>query len=407
MHADEVKQNSLIRAAIIGGGIAGLATGLFALKRQLKMRLYEGHKRLTCQDNLLWLAPNGLHLLAELGLVEDILKCGVAQEMMHFSSKKLRPLLSLNCQKLAQTNGYPIIAIQRGKLYEIMLKRFLDLGGSVYYGHSLTSLRECESSVELSFAEQVDPVTVDYVIGADGLGSMTRRCMFPGSTIRYQGLRTYLGRSNTPVSSRFVGQTIEAWGDGTRFVLTSLDGITTYWSAIERPLTYEKNSAPIPAGIIDRLRQSFASFDPDILNVIEHGLVNSIHRCNFGVVTGLNKFQTDRVCLVGDAAHGMPPNMGQGASLALEDAYELTSGLAGGAAPAVVFSQFDQARRPRAKQMMQLANSMNTLFQPKSRLGSGLRNCVATLFPDRLSQRRMANLYSLPFSVHPAPGAPS
>jgi 2-polyprenyl-6-methoxyphenol hydroxylase-like FAD-dependent oxidoreductase len=404
MRADEVKENTLTRAAIIGGGIAGLATGLFALKRQLSMRIYEGHKRLTCQDNLLWLAPNGLHLLAELGLMDEITKYGVAQEMMHFSSKKLRPLLSLNCQKLARTNGYPIIAIQRGKLYEIMLKRFLDLGGSVHYGHLLTAIREYDSSVELSFAEQVEPAKVDYVIGADGLGSRTRRCMFPGSSISYQGLRTYLGRSKTPVSSRFVGQTIEAWGNGTRFVLTSLDGVTTYWSAIERPRTYEKNSAPIPEDIIARLLQSFATFDPDILNVIEHGLVSSVHRCNFGVVTGLNKFHTDRVCLVGDAAHGMPPNMGQGASLALEDAYELTTGLASAAAPAEVFSQFDRSRRPRAKQMMQLANSMNTLFQPKSRLGSGLRNCAASIFPDQLSQHRMADLYRLPFGVPSALG---
>ena len=400
MRVADVKGGAMTRVAIVGGGIAGLATGLFALKRQLNMTLYESHKRLTCEDNLLWLAPNGLHLLAALGLMEEVAKYGVAQEMMHFSSKKLRPLLSLNCQKLTQTNGYPIVAIQRAKLYEIMLKRFLDLGGRVHYGHSLTALREGERSVELSFAGERDPVQADYVIGADGLGSMTRRCVFPDSSINYQGLRTYLGRSTTAVSSRFVGQTIEAWGNGTRFVLTSLDGVSTYWSAIERPSTYEKNSAPIPEDIIGRLHQSFATFDPDILNVIEYGLLTSVHRCNFGVVTGLNKFHTARVCLVGDAAHGMPPNMGQGASLALEDAYELTTGLAGAAVPFDAFSHFDQCRRPRAKQMMQLANSMNWLFQPKSSLGSGLRNCAATVFPDALSQSRMSKLYKLPISIH-------
>jgi 2-polyprenyl-6-methoxyphenol hydroxylase-like FAD-dependent oxidoreductase len=203
----------------------------------------------------------------------------------------------------------------------------------------------------------------------------------------------------TPVAQRYVGRTIEAWGVGTRFMLTSLDGVTVYWSAIERPEFYQKNAALIEPQCLGRLKSVFSRYHPDVTDILHNAIESSLHRCNFGVVRGLPTYAAGRICLVGDAAHGMPPNMGQGASLALEDAFCLVQAIAQNQTVEQAFMHYDQLRRPRAKQMVQIANSMNTTFQPKGRFASSLRDFAAAVFPSSLSQMRMAKLYKVPFPL--------
>lgn len=253
--------------------------------------------------------------------------------------------------------------------------------------------------VELRFAGHGESTHADIVVAADGIGSTVRRLVVPQSKVLYQGLRTFLGRSKVPASAAYVGRTIESWGVDTRFVLTSLDGRTTYWSAIERPAAYEKNSAALAPDQVDRLRRAFAAHHPDIRDAIDHADAGSLQRCNFGVVTGLPRFYCGRVVFLGDSAHGMPPNMGEGASLALEDAYVLAAGLASGGGMAHVLAEYDRLRRPRARQMMHIANGMNGTFQPRGGLRSKIRDHFAAAFPDGLSQWRMSRLYHLPFSL--------
>jgi len=387
------------RGAIIGGGIAGLAVGLYAQRHSLSLPILEKSSALPCADNLLWIAPNGLHLLADLELIEPLRHLFVAQRAMLFSDANLRDLTSLDCLKLTKTNGYPIVAVKRADLYDLMLRRFLSQGGEVLYGQNLTAINQIDAKVFLNIQGQSIPSVYDYGIAADGIGSMVRRQLFPQSEVHYQGICTYLGRSMTPVAQRYVGRTIEAWGVGTRFMLTSLDGVSVYWSAMERPEFYQKNAAAIEPQCLGRLQDLFSNYHPDVVDILGNAVESSLQRCNFGVVRGVPSYAALRIGLLGDAAHGMPPNMGQGASLALEDAFCLVQAIVQSQTVEQAFIQYDRLRRPRAKQMVQIANSMNTTFQPKGRMASSLRDLAAAVFPASLSQRRMAHLYKVPFPL--------
>lgn len=382
-------------AVIIGGGIAGLGAALFAKQFGLSLPIYEKNPQLECQDNLLWLAPNGLAMIDRLGLLAEVKQKARAQDSMVFASQQLKPLMQMKGSALAAQLGWPILAIRRGDLYRLLLDKFLAAGGVVHFDHRLEAIQQTQDKLLLSFANR-EPVLCEYAIAADGIGSATRQLIFPESFVRYQGLRTYLGKSHSPAAKHFVGQTFEIWGQGTRFVVTSLDGETAYWSAIERPLVYEKNQAPLPANIVENLQKTFADYHPYVQELLKAATAESIHRSNFGVVAGLPRYFHGRIGLIGDAAHGMPPNMGQGASLGLEDALNIVKLLAADSEGGLFFAQHDRMRRKRAKQMMQLANSMNTSFQPKTRWASALRNLIAALIPDRLSEMRMVQLYRLP-----------
>ncbi|MCX6108147.1 MAG: FAD-dependent monooxygenase [Proteobacteria bacterium] len=388
------------RGVIIGGGIAGLAVGLYAQKSSMRLAILEKAPAHNCEDNLLWLAPNGLHLLADLGLLDELRTVYVPQQAMLFSTRNLRELTRLDCQKLTRSNGFPIVAVKRTDLYKLMLRRFLSQGGEVLYEQQLTAISQQDDVVSLSVQGQNRGLDYDYVIAADGIGSTVRRLVFAGSDVLYQEICTYLGHSVTPVAANYIGRTIEAWGTGTRFMLTSLDGKVAYWSAIVRPDVYLKNSAPITTDFMLQLQSTFADYHPDIGRILESAEPTSLHRCNFGVVSGLKAYAAGRICLVGDAAHGMPPNMGQGASLALEDACFLIQSLRQAKTVEEAFIHYDERRRPRAKQMVQIANSMNGTFQPKGRFASAVRDIAAAAFPPGLSQMRMAHLYKVPFSLH-------
>ena len=311
---------------IVGAGIAGIATALFANNFGLRLDIYERDAKKESSDHLIWLAPNGLRVLEQLGLVEKIRERSVEQNIMGFTDKALKPLLSLRAESLRRHCIYPIVAIKRCDLMAILYEALDARGLTIHWGHALDTLNVLEDkSWELTFKTPFHEkpsvqIKASFVVAADGIGSKLRQWVSPEAKVTYQGIRTWLGRSeDVPVAPQHVGQTLEVWGQGTRFVLSSLDGKTVYWSALERSDLYEPNQAPIPEGTLDRLKRLFGDYHYDVRQTLEHGVPSSLVRCNFGVVQGVHATYKNNMVLVGDAAHGMPPNMGQGASLGLED----------------------------------------------------------------------------------------
>lgn len=378
---------------IIGAGIAGLATAIFAKEHGLSVALLERSAEIDCDDHLLWIAPNGLHILERMGLVDEVLKASVPQEGMIFATKKLTPLMTLSGDSLRRSCGYPIVAIRRRDLWQTLERRWRDLGEEIRFGNRVDRIDTTGNMVSIHLEGSDDPLKAPWVIGADGMGSKVRAAIAPHSAVRYQGIRTWLGLSVTPAAERYVGRTIEAWGKGTRFVLTSMDGRTVHFSALERPSHYESNSAPIPNDTLGRLQRLFDGYHPDVSAVLRAADPESLVRCNFGVVDGLNDPCRGAVAVVGDAAHGMPPNMGQGASLGLEDALWVVKTIKYLDDPEAAFRTYGQGRNRRVREMRMLANSMNSLFQPQSSLACLARDALSALIPDRLTALRMGQLY--------------
>jgi 2-polyprenyl-6-methoxyphenol hydroxylase-like FAD-dependent oxidoreductase len=381
------------QGVIVGAGIAGLATAILARELGLNVALYERTAEIRCDDHLLWIAPNGLHLLERLGLVDEIIRASTPQEGMIFATKNLSPLMTLTGDALRRSCGFPIIAVRRRDLWQALERRWRASGGDIHYGHAVDRIEMTGDGATVFFAGTGQALRAAYVIGADGMGSKVRAAIEPRSTVQYQGIRTWLGHSVTPVAERYVGRTIEAWGRGTRFVLTSLDGRTVHFSALERSPVYETNAAPIPDDTLGRLQSAFATYHSDVVAVLKAADPQSLVRCNFGVVSGLAEPFSGPVAVIGDAAHGMPPNMGQGASLGLEDALYISQMLASLAEPEAAFRAYARGRRGRVQDMRFLANAMNSLFQPEHPVACLARDVISALIPDRLTALRMGQLY--------------
>ena len=381
---------------IIGAGLSGLAQGLFLQQYGIDLPIYEQATSIDDGHHLIWLAPNGLELLADLELIYEVKRHAVAQKEMSFTDRKLRMVNQLRESSLRSKTGETILAIRRCDLHQILISAFKQRGGSIKLGQRIQRF-EHTSDALLIHMQDSETRRVQYAIAADGIGSATRAQLFPESAIEYQGIRTWLGHSACKNASQYIGRTLEAWGHGCRFVMTSLDGKSVYWSALERPETYESNNAPIPDDLSERLQQVFSGFHDDVIESLQSLDRSQVKRCNFGIVEGMPDYARGRLCLIGDAAHGMPPNMGQGASLGFEDAFWVAKHIAKhkqGVPPK--FSGFYKERKSKVSQAMKMANSMNTLFQPKTLMASKARNIFFAALPRWLNEQGAIAFYKKP-----------
>jgi 2-polyprenyl-6-methoxyphenol hydroxylase-like FAD-dependent oxidoreductase len=94
-----------------------------------------------------------------------------------------------------------------------------------------------------------------------------------------------------------------------------------------------------------------------------------------------------RIALLGDAAHAMTPDLGQGACQAFEDAVALASVLTGNVETAL--ARYDEIRRPRTSALQQQCRRMHRLLTLRGQAGR-LRDAGLRLVPSSQATRAMA-----------------
>jgi 2-polyprenyl-6-methoxyphenol hydroxylase-like FAD-dependent oxidoreductase len=103
------------------------------------------------------------------------------------------------------------------------------------------------------------------------------------------------------------------------------------------------------------------------------------------------------VVLLGDAAHAMTPNLGQGGAQAIEDAYALAEKLAAGPTPEEAFRQYQALRMPKVRWIVKTAWRLGQLSHWRSRWAQGLRDLVLRCLPRRMQEKQLERLYALDF----------
>ena len=215
----------------------------------------------------------------------------------------------------------------------------------------------------------------DLVVAADGIGSASRSALFPGHPgLRYAGFTTWrllTGPAAGPVPMA------ESWGRGTVFgVMPLSDGRVYCYAAAPadpgaRPATSWPSWSGSSAGGTSRSRDCSAITRPQ--DVLRHDVAE--------LAAPLPSFHRGRVALLGDAAHPMTPNLGQGACQALEDA-AVISRLAAGTGPDAVtgmLARYTAARLPRTTDVVRWSRRAATMTTWASPPAVAFRNTMARL----------------------------
>jgi 2-polyprenyl-6-methoxyphenol hydroxylase-like FAD-dependent oxidoreductase len=257
----------------------------------------------------------------------------------------------------------------------------------VRYGAAVSAVDE--RGVTLAGGERVD---ADAVIGADGIGSLVREHVCPGTRPVDSGYTVIRGIAAYDIG---YGETFEAWGRGEIVGGAALPGGRSYWF-YEAPTALVDGHDPAAAVRAERWPAPVAAQLASTPS--ENLLVNRILRLD-----ELPAWTRGTVALLGDAAHAMEPNLGQGAAQAIEDAEALLVTLRAGDVLAGALAAYARARRPRARMLQQQSSrfarmALSTHAAP--------REMLTRLTPEVMRRYTLQRLMNRHAPRRPAP-APS
>ncbi|MDX3803735.1 FAD-dependent monooxygenase [Streptomyces sp. AK04-3B] len=224
----------------------------------------------------------------------------------------------------------------------------------------------------------------DLVVAADGVDSRLRAELFPGHPGAVHSGSTVL-RAVTARPLREPPADLElTWGAGAEFGhILFADGRAEWHAVLTAPPGVRH---PDPLAEMRRRFHGWHDPVPALLDATRPQDV--LHHDVSELVTPLPTFTVGRVALLGDAAHAMTPNLGQGAGQALEDAAVLASCLAAEPTTASALRRYDAIRRPRAQSVARAARQAGRMGHRLTHpVAMALRDTAVRLVPSAVMLR--------------------
>lgn len=390
------------KAIVVGAGIGGLAAAAALAGNGWQAEVLEQGERLREEGAGLGLFPNAMRALDVIDpdLARDLRGRPQLLAQAGLRVPSGRWLRRISTESAREWLGDAAVLVRRQELHERLAARLptesLRLGRAARHldaGNGATAVR----SVAADGSEEVHPA--DLVILADGVNSSLRTAVDPRVRVQQAGYLTWRGLVPAESAPR-VEEGSETWGRGQRFAAVPLSDGALYWYAtLPRD---DLRSAALEAAAegsreqLEALRARFADWHepvPEVLDVVEPA---SVLRHAIAYLWPLPAtFVAGRVALLGDAAHAMTPDIGQGACQALEDAAELGLALEGvrdGSDIDRGLRAYDELRRPRTTRLCRQARGMGRLAQLRNPLAAAVRDRAVGLVPARLASRSLASI---------------
>jgi 2-polyprenyl-6-methoxyphenol hydroxylase-like FAD-dependent oxidoreductase len=372
-----------MKVLIAGGGIAGPALALFLHRAGISCKVFEAREDPTTVGGGLSLAPNGMNALDALGLADAALAAGTPALENCFRGEEGQVLARYD--NGSRQYGRPAVNLRRADLHRLLVEEMRRVGCELALGVSVTGIEVAHGHVTLTLADGRRE-SGDVLIGADGIHSRVRTTTFADAPRpQYVGIVGVGGFVPMPVSGRLHPQlpTTLTFTFGRQAMFGyggARPGELMWWCNIwrEEPLSREDLAELQVGHLAPELARMFAAYHepiPTILATARETLAMNIYD-----MPRLPKWSRGRTVLIGDAAHAVSPNSGQGAALALEDAQALTLELtAAGPDYESAFSRFERRRRARVERVAREGRRRAHDKRQMSALGSRVRNAILML----------------------------
>ncbi|MGW7471924.1 FAD-dependent oxidoreductase [Streptomyces cyaneofuscatus] len=348
-------------ATVVGAGIGGLATAIGLRRAGWRVTVLERRTELERYGAAFGIHPTAQAALDRLGVQAALRDHAVPYRDARIRTPDGRVLARLPLERIEEKAGRPELLISRPYLVDALL------AGLDAFGDVPVKLGETVTEVSALAAGS------DLVVGADGIRSAVRTARFGDrSGPREVGAVAWIGIAGfeSPVHG-------ETWGSGRFFGLTPVEPGRTNWYATVPEVTTADELRASFAGWYDPIPRILDATDPDTWIRYE---MRHLHPALPSFVSG--DASVGHVALVGDAAHAMTPNLGQGACTAILDADALARAVAvappGPAGLAAALRAYDRERRRSAQRT---AFASLTLHRFMSTERTRLRNGAVRLLP--------------------------
>ncbi|WP_027945303.1 FAD-dependent monooxygenase [Amycolatopsis taiwanensis] len=368
------------KAVVVGGGIVGLAAAIGLHRIGWEATVLERSSVLDDAGAGISLHANGMRALDALGIGGPVRKAARCQYTGGTRTPNGRWLARMDGAALERQLGTPIVGIPRAALHQ-MLRDALPQG-VLRVGAEATAV-DCSTPGQVRVTCGKAVLDADLVVAADGVGSRLRAQFFPahpgpvhsGSTV----LRAVTQR---PVDLQTDFEL--TWGPGAEFGhIAFADGRAEWHAVINSPAGVRY---PDPLAEVRRRFRGWHDPIPVLLAATQPQDV--LHHDVNEMATPLPSYTVGGVAFLGDAAHAMMPNLGQGACQGLEDAVTLTAALAADPTIESALARYDNERRPRSQAVVRAARQAGRMGQQlHNPLAIAARNFALRLAPSRATMR--------------------
>jgi salicylate hydroxylase len=351
-----------LRAAVVGGGIGGLAAACSLRRRGVEVTVFEQTETLGEIGAGLTIFPNSLRQLERMGLGEALAAVGakIGDGSQYYRADGT-VVGSITTTDSSGWNG--VYGMHRADLLNVLAASLPS--GAIRTGHRCAEFEQDTVAARLKFVNG-ETAEVDIVIAADGIHSVLQKHVVEPKPPEYSGVRAYRGLIPREKLPGWPERVHQVWmGDGKHFMaypvrsgrllnyvgfVPTSDATTESWSAI---------------GDRDELAASFDGWDLRVVRLLE-----AVETCFWWGLYDrrpLDSWTKGRLVLLGDAAHAMLPHIGQGANQAIEDGVALSVLLEGRAPPEVpdIVKQYEKMRRVRTDVVQAEARKNGLRFDSK------------------------------------------
>ncbi|HEY5881403.1 MAG TPA: FAD-dependent monooxygenase [Nakamurella sp.] len=306
------------RILIVGAGPAGLATARALTAGGFAPHVVERDSAWTTAGTGMFLPANAFRALRALELDNAVEARAFHIRTQRFLDQRGRVLVEIDLAQMWGDVG-PCLGIARAQLHDVLRH-----GVPVELGTTVRSLEQRDGGPVLAGFADGRSSEYDLVVGADGIHSTVRRLVGDARPPVPVGQRSWRFLTTCPTD-------VTVWtvllGRSCSFLMVPLGGglLYCYADVTAEPAAGE-NLGGDPRTELRRRFDAFAAPVPAILDRLHHA--SDVH-VSFIEEVATPSWGGGSVVLVGDAAHGMSPNMAQGAALAFEDAVVLAACLRG------------------------------------------------------------------------------
>src|SRR6478672_8714508 len=347
---------SSCRIAIVGGGLAGLAAANALKTFRMKAEVFEAAPALGEIGAAVNSSPQAVKALRAIGVGDKVAAVAHLSRGIYTRNMQTGEFLEFNDRfKAAERFGAPYYTFHRADLLDALASR-LD-HSTIHLGHRLAGIEERSDRNVLGFANGAQ-VEAELVIGADGIRSVVRQALYGDDNPTYTGQmvwRALLNGGDVPAEVLEPTGHIQWVGPGCHLLAYYIRGRKLVNIVTQEDTDKWVEEGWSTRGDPDEMRLSFPNPEPRL-----EKLLSVVTECSkWGLFTRplTQNWGRGRIQLIGDAAHAMLPNAGQGACQAFEDAYILARWLETRRDPAEAFANFRRVRIPRVHGVQRLSFS--------------------------------------------------
>lgn len=369
--------------AIAGGGTAGLTAAIAVARLGHNVSLFERAAEPRAVGAGILLQPSGLQVLDALGLREQVSARASRVERLDGRNQHGRRVMDVCYNDLAP--GAHGLGVHRANLLHVLYQAALSAGVEIVHNAELSEFSDpCASQLSVTLTDGTRRTGFDALVIANGTQSRLRSQLpikqsvkpYPWGALWHiscaPGLASSALRQHYNNARVMIGLMPSGLLPGTETPCRSF-----FWSL--KVTDHAAWQAQPLAAWKDQVCTHWPQTEPLITALTQH---DQLQLATYSDVR-MQRWNHGRVVVIGDAAHGMSPQLGQGANLALVDGWELAAAVLARSEISEAFAHYSKHRRAHLRFYQLASRALTPLFQSDRGYGTLRDNlfCAANALP--------------------------